>query len=139
MKDALMYLQLRSRFLESGNKNGESRIPDQFMDFARLRELNFFTDKAVHTTMSRPFDKGLRDPLCQPCDENNFAYNKDMTVITIEGPGFSSKAESHMFRQWGADIINMSTCPEVILANELGIPYQSIAMSTDCDCWKDDE
>ena len=44
-----------------------------------------------------------------------------------------------MFRSWGADIINMSTCPEVILANEAKIPYQSIAMSTDYDCWKDDE
>jgi 5'-methylthioadenosine phosphorylase len=44
-----------------------------------------------------------------------------------------------MFRTWGADIINMSTCPEVILANELGIPYQTIAMSTDYDCWKESE
>ena len=68
-----------------------------------------------------------------------YEYNRDVTVITIEGPRFSTKAESHMFRAWGADIINMSTCPEVILANELGIPYQTIAMSTDYDCWKDDE
>ena len=60
-------------------------------------------------------------------------------MITIEGPRFSTRAESHMFRAWGADIINMSTCPEVILANELGIPYQSIAMSTDYDCWKEGE
>jgi purine nucleoside phosphorylase len=61
------------------------------------------------------------------------------TVITIEGPRFSTRAESHMFRQWGADVINMSTVPEVVLANELGISYQSIAMSTDYDCWKEDE
>jgi 5'-methylthioadenosine phosphorylase len=59
--------------------------------------------------------------------------------VTIEGPRFSTRAESHMFRVWGADIINMSTCPEVILANELHIPYQTIAMSTDYDCWKENE
>lgn len=60
-------------------------------------------------------------------------------MITIEGPRFSTKAESHMFRSWGADVINMSTVPEVILAREIGICYQSIAMSTDYDCWKEGE
>ena len=89
--------------------------------------------------MSMPYNKHLTDILCKTCDELKFEYNKGVTVITIEGPRFSTKAESHMFRSWGADIINMSTCPEVILANELGIPYQTIAMSTDYDCWKDDE
>ena len=61
------------------------------------------------------------------------------TLVTIEGPRFSTRAESKMFRIWGADIINMSVAPEVILANELGIPYAAIAMSTDYDCWKEDE
>jgi adenine phosphoribosyltransferase len=89
--------------------------------------------------MADPYDKNLRDILCQTCDELGFKYNKDATVVTIEGPRFSTKAESHMFRSWGADIINMSTCPEVMLANELKIPYQTIAMSTDYDCWKDGE
>jgi len=89
--------------------------------------------------MSQPYDKHLTDVLCKACDEMKYEYNRDVTVVTIEGPRFSTKAESHMFRAWGADIINMSTCPEVILANELGLPYQTIAMSTDYDCWKDDE
>jgi 5'-methylthioadenosine phosphorylase len=61
------------------------------------------------------------------------------TLITIEGPRFSTKAESRMFRLWGADIINMSVATEAILANELDIPYAAIAMSTDYDSWKDDE
>ena len=61
------------------------------------------------------------------------------TVITIEGPRFSSKAESNMYRLWGADVINMSIAPEAILANEIQIPYAAVAMSTDYDCWKDDE
>ncbi|HOI50723.1 MAG TPA: hypothetical protein PK167_15515, partial [Prolixibacteraceae bacterium] len=59
--------------------------------------------------------------------------------ITIEGPRFSTRAESNMFRIWGADIINMSLAPECILANELGIPYAAVAMSTDYDSWKHDE
>ena len=120
-------------------KPGNLAFPDQFIDFTRLRDMTFFEEKVVHTPMSSPFDKNLRDILCRLSGEHGFAFNTDVTVVTIEGPRFSTRAESRMFRQWGADIINMSTCPEVILANELGIPYQAIAMSTDYDCWKDDE
>jgi 5'-methylthioadenosine phosphorylase len=120
-------------------KPGNLVFPSQFIDFTRHRNLTFFTEKVVHTPMSQPYDKKITESLCRVCDELGYAYNRDVTVITIEGPRFSTKAESHMFRQWGADIINMSTCPEVILANELGIPYQTIAMSTDYDCWKEDE
>ncbi|MBI3985647.1 MAG: S-methyl-5'-thioadenosine phosphorylase, partial [Lentisphaerae bacterium] len=118
---------------------GHLVFPSQFIDFTRLRVLTFFDDKVVHTPMSDPFNKPLTDLLCKACDELGYAYNKGVTVITIEGPRFSTRAESHMFRAWGADIINMSTCPEVILANEAGIPYQAIAMSTDYDCWKENE
>jgi 5'-methylthioadenosine phosphorylase len=120
-------------------KPGNLVFPSQFIDFTRHRNLTFFHDKVVHTPMSAPYDERLTGILCKTCDELGFAYNRDVTVITIEGPRFSTRAESHMFRAWGADIINMSTCPEVILANELGIPYQTIAMSTDYDCWKDNE
>lgn len=120
-------------------KPGNLVFPHQFIDFTRQRPLTFFTDKVIHTPMSEPYDKNLRQLLCQASAELGLAYNKDVTIITIEGPRFSTKAESLMFRSWGADIINMSTCPEVILANELGIPYQTIAMSTDYDCWKENE
>jgi 5'-methylthioadenosine phosphorylase len=61
------------------------------------------------------------------------------TVVTIEGPRFSTRAESRMFRAWGADVINMSTAPECALAAEAGLPYAAVAMSTDYDCWKEDE
>lgn len=120
-------------------KPGNLVFPSQFIDFTRHRNLTFFTEKVIHTPMSEPYNIGLTNVLCGICDELKFEYNKDVTVVTIEGPRFSTKAESHMFRAWGADIINMSTCPEVILANELGIPYQTIAMSTDYDCWKEGE
>ena len=61
------------------------------------------------------------------------------TVVTIEGPRFSTRAESKMIRAWGADIINMSVATEAALANEAGMPYAAVAMSTDYDCWKTDE
>lgn len=120
-------------------KPGNLVFPDQFIDFTRHRNLTFFTDQVVHTAMADPYDNQLRDLLCSVCELRGFAYNRDKTVITIEGPRFSTRAESHLFRAWGADIINMSTCPEVILANELKIPYQTIAMSTDYDCWREGE
>jgi 5'-methylthioadenosine phosphorylase len=121
-------------------KPGDLVFPRQFIDFTKQRKSSFF-DKpgnVVHTPMAEPYNKEIREVLCKICNELNFSYHKDKTVITIEGPRFSTKAESHMFRQLGADIINMSSCPETALANELNIPYQAIAMSTDYDCWKTD-
>ena len=70
--------------------------------------------------------------------ENGIKIHEKGTVITIEGPRFSTKAESKMFSMWGADVINMSIAPEAILANEAGIPYAAVAMSTDYDCLFDD-
>ena len=89
--------------------------------------------------MAEPFSKELRNTLIQSAVELRLKHHKTGTVITIEGCRFSTKAESHMFRQWGADVINMSVAPEAILANEAGIPYAAVAMSTDYDCWKEDE
>ena len=122
---------------------GDIVILDQFINLAFRRELTFFNKfeqgKMKHTPMADPFDKKLRDNLIQTAKELNLKHHPTGTVITIEGPRFSTRAESNMFRTWGADIINMSTAPEAILANEAGIPYASIAMSTDYDCWKTDE
>ena len=120
---------------------GNLVFPNQFIDFTKSRKSTFFDSigEVKHTPMAEPYNKEIRELLCDICDELGYNYNKNKTVITIEGPRFSSRAESHMFRLFGADIINMSSCPEVILANEIGIPYQAIAMSTDYDCWKDNE
>ena len=120
-------------------KPGNLVFPNQIIDFTKQRKMTFFDNRVIHTSMSEPFDKRIRDILCNVCDELKFFYNKDVTLITVEGPRFSTKAESFMFRHLGADIINMSGCPEIFLANELKIPYQTIAMSTDYDCWKEDE
>jgi 5'-methylthioadenosine phosphorylase len=66
-------------------------------------------------------------------------FHSSGVVVTIEGPRFSTRAESKMFCTFGADVINMSIATEVALANEIEIPYAAIAMSTDYDCWKEDE
>lgn len=122
---------------------GHLVIMDQFIDFTRHRAITFhekFEPGApIHTPMADPFAAGLRKILIESCLENKIRVHKNGTVITIEGPRFSTRAESMMFRSWGADIINMSTAPEAILANEAGLPYAAIAMSTDYDCWKTDE
>jgi 5'-methylthioadenosine phosphorylase len=122
---------------------GDFVILDQFIDFTRHRVVTFHDEfephKPIHTPMAEPFDKNLREKLVKTCEEIGLKFHSKGTVVTIEGPRFSTKAESHMFRMWGADVINMSIAPECVLANEIGLPYAAIAMSTDYDCWKSDE
>jgi len=122
---------------------GDLVVLDQFIDFTRHRIITFHEafepGKMKHTPMADPFDENLRKHLIQTCQEHNLPHHEKGTVVTIEGPRFSTRAESHMFRAWGADVINMSTAPECALANEAAIPYCAVAMSTDYDCWKQDE
>ncbi len=119
---------------------GDIVFPDQFIDFTKNRALTFFDiDRVVHTSMAEPFCENLRLILIKKAEKLNYKHHVNGTVVTIEGPRFSTKAESHMFRGFGADVINMSTVPEVTLAREQGICYQTIAMSTDYDCWKEGE
>lgn len=122
---------------------GDLVILDQFIDFSRRRFLTFHDEfephNAVHTPMADPFDDNLRQLLIASAAELGIKHHPSGTVITIEGPRFSTRAESKMFRLWGADVINMSIAPEAALANEAHIPYAAVAMSTDYDCWKMDE
>ena len=122
---------------------GDVIIPDQFIDFTRHRKISFFNEfnegDLKHVPMADPFDNNLREIIINSAKLLQLKHHSAGTIITIEGPRFSTRAESRMFRMWGADVINMSIAPEVILANELGIPYATIAMSTDYDSWKDDE
>ena len=121
---------------------GDFILLDQFIDFTRHRKTTFFDsfeNGATHTSMADPFDEKLRDLLYEVSVELDLNVHKNGTVVTIEGPRFSTRAESRMYRIWGADVINMSIAPEAALANEAGIPYAAVAMSTDYDCWKEDE
>jgi 5'-methylthioadenosine phosphorylase len=125
---------------------GDLVILDQFIDFTKHRALTFFdefpgdgAENAQHIAMAEPFSEDLRKVLIETARELNIKHHESGTVITIEGNRFSTRAESKMFKSWGADVINMSVAPECILANEAGLPYAAIAMATDYDSWKADE
>ena len=121
-------------------KPGHFVFPDQFIDRTTKRINTYFDGSDVqHVSMGDPFSSEIRNCLVRACDQLGFTYHDSGTVVTIEGPRFSTKAESIMFRSWGCDIINMSTVPEVVLARELELEYQSMAMSTDYDCWHESE
>jgi 5'-methylthioadenosine phosphorylase len=121
---------------------GHLIILDQFIDFTRFRKNTFFDsfDSGIHhTAMAQPFDEVLRRLLFETGQELGLTMHPHGCVVTIEGPRFSTVAESKMFRLWGADVINMSTAPEAMLAGEVALSYAAVAMSTDYDCWKVDE
>ena len=124
--------------LKENIKRGDFVILDQFIDFTKQRKTSFFEsfEKGPrHTAMAEPFSFFLREKIIQSARQLNLPLHEKGTVITIEGPRFSTRAESNMFRQF-ADVVNMSIAPEAILANELEIQYAVIAMSTDYDCWR---
>jgi 5'-methylthioadenosine phosphorylase len=122
---------------------GHIVIPDQFIDFTRFRKNTFYEvfepGSPIHTAMADPFSKHLRELLIAAAIDLGLLFHPTGTIITIEGPRFSTRAESVMFRNMGADIINMSIAPEAALANEAGLSYAAIALSTDYDSWKHDE
>ncbi len=120
---------------------GDFVIANQFIDFTKHRDTSFFEDfkqGIKHTSMAEPFSKFLRNYIIESCEELGLKHHKIGTILTIEGPRFSTRAESFMFQKF-AHVINMSTAPEAILANEADIKYAVIAMSTDYDCWKKTE
>lgn len=119
---------------------GHLVFPSQFIDFTRKRAATFFDEgEVVHTPMAEPFCPNLQALLARSAAGLQIPAHEDKTVITIEGPRFSTRAESHMFRSWNADVINMSTVPEVHLAREKKLHYAAVAMSTDYDCWREGE
>jgi 5''-deoxy-5''-methylthioadenosine phosphorylase len=124
-------------------RRGDLVIIDQFIDFTKQRKMTFHESFAphnpVHCSMADPYDSRLRQILIDECKSRGYPFHDHGVVVTIEGPRFSTRAESLMFRTLGADIINMSVATETVLANEIGIPYAAVAMSTDYDCWKSDE
>jgi len=124
-------------------RRGDIVIPDQFIDFTVHRKNSFYEvfepGQLGHVAMADPFSEYLRKLLIDTAQELDLSSHPKGTVVTIEGPRFSTRAESNMFRILGADVINMSIAPEAALANEAGIPYGLIALCTDYDTWKHDE
>jgi 5'-methylthioadenosine phosphorylase len=118
---------------------GEIIILDQFIDMTTQRLSGIFEDMnggAVYHPMEEPFSCELRDHLVEAAIVQGTTVHTKGTVLSIEGPRFSSRAESNLFRHWDADVINMGTAPEVILAAELGIPYAALAICTSYDSWR---
>ncbi len=120
---------------------GDLVFPNQIIDFTKHRKSTFFEKQGevVHQGMAEPFSSFLRKILKQEADKLGFKNHEKATAVTIEGPRFSTKAESFMFKALGADIIGMTTSTEAFLAKEAGLEYAAIAMSTDYDCWKENE
>ena len=121
---------------------GDLVFIDQFIDRTSKRKLTLYDGTedgpsgVCHMQMDEPFCEHTRSTLIRAADELGLKYHPKGTVVTIEGPRFSSKAESHLYRSWNCDLVNMTTIPEVILAKEAGLCYASIALPTDYDCWK---
>ncbi|MFA6088480.1 MAG: S-methyl-5'-thioadenosine phosphorylase [Candidatus Woesearchaeota archaeon] len=120
-------------------KPGHIVFPAQYIDFTKKRQLTFFDDVVVHTSLADPYCLALRQLASKVARDLKIPHHNNRTLVTIEGPRFSTRAESHMFRKLGADVINMSNVPESQLAREAGMCYLTIAMSTDYDCWKTSE
>ena len=126
--------------LKEGIKPGDFVVVDQFIDRTHGRQSTFYDeDNVAHIPMAEPFCNDLRKALFETAKELDFDVHEKGTVVTIQGPRFSTKAESHLFRSWKADVVNMSTVPECVLAREAGMCYAVVCMSTDYDCWKEGE
>ena len=117
-------------------KPGDIAIPDQFIDRTKNRVSTFYEkDKVAHISTADPFCPDLRKIAISKGKELEYRIHEKATQICIEGPRFSTRAESHMFRSWGGDTINMTLVPECILAREAEICYIAIATITDYDVW----
>jgi 5'-methylthioadenosine phosphorylase len=116
-------------------------VPDQVIDRTKARENTFFEGGFVlHMPFADPYDAKVRDVVLKcghALEGDGIALHDNGTVICMEGPAFSTRAESNMYRTWGGTVINMSTLPEAKLAAEAEIAYANILMSTDYDCWHD--
>ena len=120
-------------------KPGDLVFPSQFIDWTSQRALTFHENAVVHTPLSEPYCPALRKLAAKTATGLKIRHHSDKTLIVIEGPRFSTRAESNIYRMLGADVINMSGVPEAQLAREAGICYLPIAMVTDYDCWKEHE
>jgi 5'-methylthioadenosine phosphorylase len=113
---------------------------DQFIDRTVARPASFFgTGLVAHVSLAEPVCPRLSGLVADAARVAGAPVAEGATYLAMEGPQFSTRAESHLFRQWGAHIIGMTAMPEARLAREAELPYALIGMVTDYDCWKDDE
>jgi len=119
---------------------GQLVFVDQFIDRTRQRATTFFGDGlVVHVPMADPVSPPLRDALVRAAGAAAVPHRDGGTYLCIEGPQFSTRGESFLYRSWGVDVIGMTNMPEAKLAREAEIAYSTIALATDYDCWHDEE
>jgi 5'-methylthioadenosine phosphorylase len=125
--------------LKENLEPGKFVIVDQFIDRTFARVKTFFDQEIVaHVSMAKPTSPGLMKTCETVLQKLNIPFQKGGTYLVMEGPQFSSLAESNLYRSWGADVIGMTNMPEAKLAREAEIRYATIAMVTDFDCWHPD-
>ena len=118
---------------------GKFVIVDQFIDRTFARNKTFFDDEIVaHVSMAHPTSSGLMNACEDAIKQSKIDYKRGGTYVVMEGPQFSTLAESNLYRSWNADVIGMTNMPEAKLAREAEIRYASISMVTDYDCWHPD-
>ncbi|HEX4198706.1 MAG TPA: S-methyl-5'-thioadenosine phosphorylase [Caulobacteraceae bacterium] len=114
-------------------------VVDQFIDRTFAREKSFFgAGLAAHVSMAHPVCPRLSEFVAEAATEAGASVVRGGTYIAMEGPQFSTKAESELYRSWGCDVIGMTNMPEAKLAREAELPYASLAMVTDYDCWREE-
>jgi 5'-methylthioadenosine phosphorylase len=114
-------------------------LVDQFIDRTFARVKSFFSKGCVaHVSMAHPVSPGLVDHIERAAQQENIACHRGGTYLVMEGPQFSSLAESELYRSWGCDVIGMTNMPEAKLAREAELCYATVAMVTDYDCWHPD-
>ncbi|WOR13806.1 S-methyl-5'-thioadenosine phosphorylase [Hyphomonas sp. FCG-A18] len=119
---------------------GDFVMIDQLIDRTFAREKTFFGPGMVaHVSMADPICPRLSQLAGDAALAAGATVHRGGTYLTMEGPQFSSRAESHLYRQWGCDVIGMTNAPEAKLAREAELPYATIAMVTDYDCWREEE
>jgi len=120
---------------------GDIVIPDQLFDFTKgMRDYSFFGEGVVaHLAAANPFSVELNDALTNAVETAGGKIHRGGRFITIEGPRFSTRGESEVYRQWGMSIIGMTTSPEAFLAAEAEMAYACMAHVTDYDCWHESE
>jgi 5'-methylthioadenosine phosphorylase len=114
-------------------------IPDQIIDRTKSRVNSFFEPYAVHVGFADPFCASLAEILAEASAKTGVTVHRGGTYVCMEGPLFSTKAESALYRSWGASVIGMTSLPEAKLAREAEICYATVALVTDYDVWKDDD
>ena len=116
---------------------GDMVVVDQFIDRTRHRSDTFFDDDGVvaHVEFAEPIDAQLAEALAEAAKRAGATVHEGGTYVCMEGPQFSTRAESMLYRSWGVDVIGMTNFPEARLAREAELPYATLAMATDFDCW----